>query len=82
MDEMKWAWVLFVAASLAVLIRLAMWFVPSPVVQHSEKVSEALEAVSPAVPEAPAAEEPEAQEWPVEAEERPDGRPAPEATAS
>ena len=75
MDAMKWAWVLFVAASLALLVRLAMWFLPSPAVQHSEKVSEAVEATSAAAPAEPVAAVPEAQAWPVEAEERPDWPP-------
>ena len=30
MDEMKWAWVLFVAATLALLVRLSTWFLPAP----------------------------------------------------
>jgi hypothetical protein len=73
MDGMKWAWVLFVAASLAVLVRLAMWFLPSPALQHSEKVAAAAEATSAVAPAEPAA--PDAQAWPVEAEERPDWPP-------
>ncbi len=47
MDEVKWAWVLFLAATLALLVRLATWFLPAPVLWHSEKVSQAADA-SPA----------------------------------
>lgn len=57
MDEMKWAWVLFVAATLVMLIRIAMWFFPMPG-WRAEKVAAAAEApaavaVEPAVPAAP-----------------------------
>ncbi len=67
MNEMKWAWVLFVAASLAVLFRLAMWFLPAPAVQHAEELAAAadpgiVEDVLPPPPEAV---------WPEEAEEDP-----------
>ena len=77
MDEMKWVWVLFVAASLAVLIRLALWFLPTPVIWHSKKVSEAAEAAPAVAPvatvvEAPAVV-PEEPAWPDEAIEREDG---------
>ena len=57
MDEMKWAWVLFLAATLALLIRLAMWFLPAPG-WRSEKVNQAADAMdlpAPAEPEPPAA---------------------------
>ena len=54
MNEMKWAWVLFVAASLAVVIRLAMWMMPAPG-WRAEKVAAAAEGASA---EAPAAEAP------------------------
>ena len=50
MDEVKWAWVLFLAATVALLVRMAMWFLPSPAVKHSEKVEEAV-AVAQAVPD-------------------------------
>ena len=55
MDEMKWAWVLFVAATLALLIRLSTWFVPAPGWRDA-KVKQATEtaetaAVSPVLPE-------------------------------
>ena len=45
MGEMKWAWVLFVAATLALLIRLAMWFLPAPG-WRVDKVAKASEAIS------------------------------------
>ena len=48
MDEVKWAWVLFLAATLALLIRLSMWFLPAPG-WRSEKVDRAAEVVSTAV---------------------------------
>ena len=62
MDEMKWAWVLFVAATLVMLIRIAMWFFPMPG-WRAEKVAAAAEApaaVASAAVEsaAPAAPEP------------------------
>ena len=47
MDEMKWAWVLFVAASLALLIRLSTWFVPAPG-WRDEKVRQATETAETA----------------------------------
>lgn len=55
MDEMKWAWVLFVAATLALLIRLSTWFMPAPGWRDA-KVKQATEtaetaAVSPVLPE-------------------------------
>lgn len=48
MDEVKWAWVLFLAATLALLIRLSMWFLPAPG-WRTEKVDRAAEVVSAAV---------------------------------
>lgn len=80
MDEVKWAWVLFLAATLALLIRLAMWFLPAPVWRHSENVSRAAEpAAVPAPPEASApvasAVPPSAPAWPDEALERGDWPP-------
>ena len=48
MDEMKWAWVLFLAATLALLIRLSMWFLPAPG-WRAEKVNQAADAVSAVV---------------------------------
>jgi hypothetical protein len=45
MDEVKWAWVLLVAATLALLIRLAMWFLPEPG-WRSAKVTQAAEVLS------------------------------------
>ena len=67
MDEMKWAWVLFLAATLALLIRLTMWFLPAPG-WRTEKVNQAADAMDlPAPPEpAPAAPPPE-PEPPAEA---------------
>ena len=47
MDEVKWAWVLFLAATLALLIRLSMWFLPAPG-WRTEKVDRAAEVVSAA----------------------------------
>lgn len=55
MNEMKWAWVLFVAATLALLIRLSTWFLPAPgwrdgkVKQAAETAESAV--VSPDMPE-------------------------------
>ena len=80
MNDMKWAWALFVAASLAVLIRMALWFLPSSAARHSEKVVAAAEATSAVAPpaEAPAAPDaPAAPAWPDEAEERTDWLPPP-----
>ena len=54
MDEVKWAWVLFVAATLALLVRIAMWFLPAPG-WRSAKVAAAEEA--PAAASRTAAEE-------------------------
>lgn len=84
MDAMKWAWVLFVAASLALLVRLAMWFLPSPAVQHSEQVAEAAEAAAAAAPaETTAGEAPPAPEaWPAAEEEPFDGPPVESAAAA
>ena len=48
MDEMKWAWVLFVAATLALLIRLSTWFVPAPGWRDA-KVKQAAETAENAV---------------------------------
>ena len=45
MDELKWAWVLLVVASLVLLIRLAMWFLPAPG-WRTEKVEQAAENTS------------------------------------
>ncbi len=80
MDEMKWAWVLFVAATLALLVRLAMWFLPSPALRHSQKVSSAADSIPVSAPaerpaeaplprpmtetEGPAAA-PQEEDWPV-----------------
>ena len=69
MDEMKWAWVLFLAATLALLIRLAMWFLPAPG-WRTEKVNRAADAIADpalaenllAAPPAPAPEPPPAPE--------------------
>lgn len=66
MDIFKWAWVLFVAASLAIVIRLAIWILPDPG-ERSQKVATAAEsaaAAEPVEPEAPAraAPEPPAEE--------------------
>lgn len=72
MNDIKWAWVLFVAASLAVLIRLAVWLLPSPVVQHARQIDKAIESepIRPGEPP-PAAENtpPEEPPWPEEPEE-------------
>ena len=46
MEEMKWAWVLFVAATLALLVRLAMWFWPTAALMHKEEIAEAVEKAS------------------------------------
>ncbi len=45
MDEMKWAWVLLLAATLALLIRLSTWFLPAPG-WRTHKVDQAAEAIS------------------------------------
>ena len=47
MDEVKWAWVLLVAATLALLIRLAMWFLPAPG-WRTAKVDHAVEVAAAA----------------------------------
>lgn len=75
MNDMRWAWVLFVAASLAVLIRLTMWFLPPSVVKHSEQVTAAVEesALAPVV-ETSATVAVEVT-WPDEPEKRPDWAP-------
>ncbi len=81
MNDMRWAWALFVAASLALLIRTAVWFMPSPAAQHAERVEAAVAADAP---EALLAEAPEVAPaeleaaWPDEAEERTDWLPPPE----
>jgi hypothetical protein len=68
MDEVKWAWVLFLAATVALLVRLAMWFLPSPAVQHAERVLDAAGAgTDPEPVETGAAAEPA---WPQELYER------------
>ncbi len=80
MDEIKWAWVLFVAASLAVLIRVAMWFLPSPALRHAAKVEAAADSLSGDEPAESLAEESRPLEeppvWPDEAEERSEWAPA------
>lgn len=81
MDEMKWAWVLFVAATLALLIRLSTWFVPAPGWRDA-KVKQATEtaetaAVSQVLPEI-AAEPPAAPAAPESVRVPP---PAPEPVA-
>ena len=83
MDDMKWAWALFVAASLAVLIRVGWWFLPAPALKHTEQVAAATEAANPPASAPPAAEPaapPAEPAWPDEAVERVEDRPAaPEA---
>ena len=76
MDEVKWAWVLLVAATLALLIRLAMWFLPGPAEKHSEKVVAAAEEATGAAPAAEVASAP-APAWPDEAAEQDDWLPPP-----
>ncbi|MGD9781500.1 MAG: hypothetical protein AB7V14_05015 [Kiritimatiellia bacterium] len=50
MDEVKWAWVLFLAATLALIVRLAMWFWPgpssSPALDRKAQIDEAAEQAS------------------------------------
>ena len=80
MDEMKWAWVLFVAATLALLVRLSSWFLPAPgwrdvkVKQATETAESA--AVSPDMPAIAAEPAPEPAPEPVPEP------PAPPAAAS
>lgn len=65
MDEFKWAWVLFVAASVAVLVRVALWFLPAPAVRHADRVTRAAEreeAAAEAPAEVPAEERADAAE--------------------
>ena len=68
MDEFKWAWVLFVAASVAVLVRVALWFLPGPAIRHADRVARAAEqeeagvAAEPETAETAAAELPDAAE--------------------
>ena len=52
MDEMKWAWVLFVAATLALLVRLSTWFLPAPGWRDAKVRQAAETAESAAVEEA------------------------------
>ena len=59
MDEFKWMWVLFVAATLALLIRLAMWIFPAPG-WRSQRIADAEAATSTPVNEAAAAQAPTA----------------------
>lgn len=73
MDEVKWAWVLFLAATVALMVRMAMWFLPSPAIQHSEKVEAAAEAVQ-AIPDRSAEE---AEELSAAEEENPFWAPEP-----
>lgn len=80
MDEMKWAWVLFVAATLALLIRLSTWFVPAPGWRDA-KVKQAIAtaetaAVTAVLPET-AAEPPAAVPAPERRPEPVAARPAP-----
>ncbi len=86
MDDMKWAWALFVAASLAVLIRVGWWFLPVSALKHSEQVAAATEAANPPASAPPAAESaapPAEPVWPDEAVERGEDQPAaPEAAVA
>lgn len=77
MDDMRWAWVLFVAASLAVLIRLGMWFWPSTLRRYSEQVSAVAEDPASLEPDQASEEAPPPAEkaWPDEAVERTDWLP-------
>lgn len=80
MDEMKWAWVLFLAATLALLIRLSTWFVPAPG-WRKDKVDQAATtaesaAVTSALPEIAA--EPMPAPPPPPAPEPVAARPAPQ----
>ncbi len=77
MDEIKWAWVLFLAATVALMVRMAMWFLPSPALKHSEMVEAAAESVQ-AVPEVPA---PAPEALSAAEEEGPFWAPEPEAPA-
>lgn len=64
MDEFKWAWVLFVAASVAVLVRIALWFLPAPAIRHADRVARAAEREEAAADAA----EPETTETAAEAQ--------------
>lgn len=80
-DEVKWAWVLFVAATLALLVRLAMWFLPAPG-WRAQQVAKATEPASVDMPATPESVEPAEVDQP---EPRPETRiewrpPPPEAS--
>ena len=81
MNELKWTWVLFVTATLVVLIRMGMWFLPAPAARHAQRVEAAADAgrgdaeaapaeIAEAVP--PAAEEAVWPDGPEEVREWPD----------
>lgn len=61
MDWVKWTWVLFVAASVAVLVRFVILLLPAPAIQHATDVTAAVQGieesavnlVEPPVPEVP-----------------------------
>lgn len=78
MDWVKWTWVLFVAVSVAVLVRFVVWLLPAPAIQHATNVAAAVrgieesaeslaEAPMPEVPELPGPRRPSASPatpWP------------------
>ena len=68
MDEFKWAWVLFVAASVAVLVRVALWFLPGPAIRHADRVARAAEQEEAGVAAEPETAETAASELPDAAE--------------
>lgn len=61
MDWIKWTWVLFVAVSVAILVRFFVWLLPATAIQHASDVDAAvrgIEAASESLPESPVAEVP------------------------
>jgi len=90
MNAVKWTWVLFVVASIFVIIRIAVWIFPASALEHSVAVTEAVEeGVVEETAEAPLADvvermpEPEPAPvskpepvWPDEPKEQSDWPPA------
>ncbi|MDY0145555.1 MAG: hypothetical protein RBS84_06125 [Kiritimatiellia bacterium] len=49
MDWVKWTWVLFVAASVAVLVRFVILLLPAPAIQHASDVTAAVRGIEESV---------------------------------
>lgn len=74
MDWVKWTWVLFVAVSVAVLVRFVVWLLPAPAIRHANDVAAAvrdIEESTESLAESPV------PEVPPEVPEPPDPRPPP-----